>query len=77
MVGFHSLATGSHRKKTAIVEDRLVTTIRAMMIYIALFHPRLFHARLVIKIRSRKRQMEILVNMRESIKPASAIWSSM
>lgn len=60
MVEFHDFAVGLHREIPKIAEDRLVTTIRAMMI-----HKSLFHTRLLSKIRSRKRQIDILVNIRE------------
>lgn len=45
-----------------MAEDMLVATIRAMMMYKALLHTRLFE-----KIRRRKRQMESLVNMVENM----------
>ena len=53
---------GLHWGNTKIAEDPLVTTIRAMIRYMALFH-----ARLVVKIRSSKRQIEILVNMVDKV----------
>lgn len=56
--------------------DRVVTTIIAMMIYIAFFQTRLLHTRLFIKIRSRKRHIDILVNMRESMERTTAMVSN-
>lgn len=62
LVESHTFAEGLQEGKVRIIEDRLVTTIRAMMIYIALLH-----TRLVVKIRSRKRQIDNLVDVREDM----------
>lgn len=49
MVRSHTAATGLHIRKTRIAEDRLIATIRARTIYIALVH-----TLLVIKFRNKK-----------------------
>ena len=54
-----------------MAEDALVATIRAVMIYIALLHNRL-----LVKIRSSKRQRDILVNMVESMVIGTPVFSN-
>lgn len=64
----HNVAKGLHIKITRITEDTLVTTVRAMMIYTALFH-----VWLVPKIRSRKREIDSLVNVLEITEACTAM----
>lgn len=71
MVGFHNFAVGLHIAKERPFGDTLVTTIRVMMAYITLFH-----TRLATRIRSRKRQIDILVNMLENVNVSIVIRSS-
>lgn len=71
MVGFQTFATGLHCGITTTAEDMPVATIKAMMIQSALLH-----TRLVVKILSRKRQIDIRVNMQESMKTGTPMYSS-
>lgn len=54
-----------------MADDTLVATIRAVMIYIALFHNRL-----LLKIRSSDRQIDILVNVMESMVIGTPMFSN-
>ena len=71
MVGFHHFAAGLQTRIAEKKETAVVATIRAMMTYIALLHTLLF-----LKIRSRKRQIDILVHIREIKKSGIIMYSS-
>ena len=72
MVGFHHFATGLHRGRKTMAEATLVAAIRAIMIYVALLH-----TLLLWNIRGRKRQIDILVNIKEDIKIGIEVYSSL
>lgn len=71
MVGFHHLAAGLQIEIANMNEAKVVVTIRAMMTYIALLHTLLF-----LKIRNRKRQIDILMHITETEKLGSPMYSS-
>ena len=65
------MAAGLQTGKTSINETKVVVTIRAMIIYMALLH-----TLLLLKIRNRKRHIDILVHITEIKKSGIVMYSS-